>query len=147
MWSPFCFFLPFFIQCNFHSDIFKYSFPLLLPLLLLLLLLLLLFSPSPFLIAAGSSCAELSTKGAVTLSLSLSAVLLLSLTIACGRSRQKTRPNHPTASPTTNNTSNSRSCQLRIDYLFMPFLVAIADLTHPLKNNRSSIGMIGCYLL
>ena len=29
----------------------------------------------------------------------------------------------------------------------MPFLVAIADLTHPLQNNRSSIGMIGCYLL
>ena len=29
----------------------------------------------------------------------------------------------------------------------MPFLVAIADLTHPLQNNRSSIGMIGCYQL
>ena len=28
----------------------------------------------------------------------------------------------------------------------MPFLLAIADLTHPLSNNRSSIGMIGCYL-
>ena len=26
----------------------------------------------------------------------------------------------------------------------MPFLLAIMDLIHPLKNNRSSIGMIGC---
>ena len=25
------------------------------------------------------------------------------------------------------------------------FLVAIADLTHPLSNNRSSIRIIGCY--
>ena len=30
--------------------------------------------------------------------------------------------------------------------MFMPFLVAITDLTHPLQNNRSSIGMIGCYI-
>ena len=29
----------------------------------------------------------------------------------------------------------------------MPFLVAIADLTHPLQNNRSSIGMIDCLFL
>ena len=29
----------------------------------------------------------------------------------------------------------------------MPFLVAIADFTHPLKHNRSSIGLIGCYIL
>ena len=28
----------------------------------------------------------------------------------------------------------------------MPSLVAIADLTHPLQNNLSSIGTIGCYL-
>ena len=27
----------------------------------------------------------------------------------------------------------------------MPFLVAAADLTHPIYNNRSSNGMIGCF--
>ena len=33
-------------------------------------------------------------------------------------------------------------------YIFLHyFLVAIADLTHPLSNNRSSIGMIGCLLV
>ena len=29
--------------------------------------------------------------------------------------------------------------------IFMLFLLAIADLIHTLSNNRSSIGMIGCY--
>ena len=29
--------------------------------------------------------------------------------------------------------------------IFMLFLHAIADLIHPLSNNRSSIGMLGCY--
>ena len=29
----------------------------------------------------------------------------------------------------------------------MPFLVAIMDLTHPLQNNGSSIGMIGCFFV
>ena len=28
--------------------------------------------------------------------------------------------------------------------IFLHFLVAIADPTHPISNNRSSIGMIGC---
>lgn len=36
---------------------------------------------------AGPSCADLSTRGAVTLSLSLSALLLAMLSLACGRSR------------------------------------------------------------
>ena len=31
--------------------------------------------------------------------------------------------------------------------MFPHFLVAIADLTHPLSNNRSSVRIIGCYLL
>ena len=31
--------------------------------------------------------------------------------------------------------------------IFMLFLLAIADLTHPLYNNRSSIGMIGCLVM
>ena len=31
-------------------------------------------------------------------------------------------------------------------YIFPHFLVAIADLTHPLSNDRSSIRIIGCYL-
>lgn len=35
----------------------------------------------------GSSCADVSTKGAVALSLSLSALLLVMLSLACGRSR------------------------------------------------------------
>ena len=30
--------------------------------------------------------------------------------------------------------------------MFPHFLVAIADLTHPLSNNRSSIRIIGCYV-
>ena len=30
--------------------------------------------------------------------------------------------------------------------MFPHFLVAIADLTHPLSNNRSSVRVIGCYL-
>ena len=30
-------------------------------------------------------------------------------------------------------------------YIFPHFLVAIADLAHPLSNNRSSIRIIGCY--
>ena len=30
--------------------------------------------------------------------------------------------------------------------MFLLFLLAIADLIHPLSNNRSSIGMIGCSL-
>ena len=29
----------------------------------------------------------------------------------------------------------------------MLFWLAIVDLTHPLKNNPSSIGMIGCFIL
>ena len=29
----------------------------------------------------------------------------------------------------------------------MPFLLAIADLTHPLLKNRSSVGIIGCFAL
>ena len=29
--------------------------------------------------------------------------------------------------------------------MFPHFLVAIADLTHPLSNNRSSVRIIGCY--
>ena len=32
-------------------------------------------------------------------------------------------------------------------WIFPHFLVAIADLTHPLSNNRSSIRIIGCSLL
>ena len=31
--------------------------------------------------------------------------------------------------------------------MFPHFLVAIADLTHPLSNNRSSVRIIGCYWL
>ena len=30
-------------------------------------------------------------------------------------------------------------------YICLLFLLAIADLIHPLSNNRSSIGMIGCF--
>ncbi|CAM9160203.1 unnamed protein product [Ectocarpus sp. 4 AP-2014] len=38
---------------------------------------------------AGSSCADVSTKGAVALSLSLSALLLVVLSLACGRSSRR----------------------------------------------------------
>ncbi|CAN0533296.1 unnamed protein product [Ectocarpus sp. 12 AP-2014] len=38
---------------------------------------------------AGPSCADVSTKGAVALSLSLSALLLVMLSLACGRSSQR----------------------------------------------------------
>ena len=31
--------------------------------------------------------------------------------------------------------------------MFMPFLVAIVDPTHPLQNHRSSTGMIGCLMM
>lgn len=43
------------------------------------------------LVGAGSSCAELSTRGAVALSLSLSTLVVVLLILACGRSRCASR--------------------------------------------------------